>query len=751
MSGCTRILYLSLACAAFCGRVDGAQSLVLASPAARLDPSRILHIPKVPAPPILADFLSGEPLDREGRITDFRQREPNDGSPVSRATTAYVSYDDRNLYAVFVCHEEAGRVRARPARRDDIGADDQVSLFLDTYRDGQRAYVFEVNPLGVQNDGVYTEGKGKDGSFDTLWTSEGQVTPFGFVVRMTIPFSSLRFSGASAQTWGVGLGRSIVHNGDQSYWPAISLTKETFVGQLADLTGIEGISPIQKFQVVPYGTFASARVLDRDQAVYGTQRDRRAGLDLKIGIRNAFALDAIVNPDFSQVESDDPQVLINQRFEVYRAEKRPFFLENAAFFETPIILFFSRRIVDPEVGTRFTGRAVGWTAGALATNDRAVGGAGDTSGGDDTRARIGVLRAQREFSNQSRIGAFASTREISGAWNRTVSLDTRVRLSPNVLLTGQAAWSDSRDGGSAPLSGTAYYADLRHRGKHVSYNTTYTDRSQDFRSDLGFIPRLDIRKLDQAIGYYFRPKHPRIIGFGPSVAGTVTHDQAGRLQDWYVGPFFSMDFTGRTGITLSRFEYYQLYRDQPLRTGRTAATFSTSVVKWLDLYVSVEEGTDVNYNPAPGLHAFAGDALNASLQLTFRPTARVRWRNVYYRNRLQTEQRSARLERVFDNHILRSRIDYQITRQLTSRTILDYNGVTANGSLAAQESSKRLTIDTLLTEQINAGTALYLGYTNQIENVMLGDVKGPSVIATDALAASTSAQLFAKISYLFRF
>ncbi|MDQ6708231.1 MAG: carbohydrate binding family 9 domain-containing protein, partial [Acidobacteriota bacterium] len=158
---------------------------------------RKLQIPRISRAPALEDFAAGASLNASlkemARITGFRQRQPDDGAAVSRNTTAYLGYDDKNIYAVFVCQEQPGKVRARLNKREDIFNDDVVGIFLDTFRDRQHTFEFLVNPLGIQADGIETEGQGDDFSFDTLWHSDGRITPEGYTVLMSIPIRSLRF------------------------------------------------------------------------------------------------------------------------------------------------------------------------------------------------------------------------------------------------------------------------------------------------------------------------------------------------------------------------------------------------------------------------------------------------------------------------------------------------------------------------------------------------------------------------------
>src|SRR6185436_1545460 len=145
-------------------------------------------ITRAAAPPRLEDFVSGE--RRDGVVADaFLQREPGDLVPSTEKTEAYVSYDAANLYVVIVCHsKDPSKIRARMNRREQIFNDDFVGVFLDTFNDRQRAYMFLVSPLGIQLDGIVTEGQGDDMSFDTIWQSRGEVTDFGYITSITIPF-----------------------------------------------------------------------------------------------------------------------------------------------------------------------------------------------------------------------------------------------------------------------------------------------------------------------------------------------------------------------------------------------------------------------------------------------------------------------------------------------------------------------------------------------------------------------------------
>jgi hypothetical protein len=221
---------------------------------------------------------------------------------------------------------------------------------------------------------VSTDGEQEDDySFDALWHSDGRLTSFGYVVWMAIPFKSLRFLNVQEQDWGIAFARAIQRNNETSFWPYVTRRVAGMGQQLATARGLRDISPGRNIQFIPYGALTGARFLDPERPSYVRETDVRAGLDGKMVLKDAFTLDLTFNPDFSQVESDEPQVTINQRFEVFFPEKRPFFIENASFFETPVNLFFSRRVADPQVGARITGKKQGWALAALAIDDREPG------------------------------------------------------------------------------------------------------------------------------------------------------------------------------------------------------------------------------------------------------------------------------------------------------------------------------------------------------------------------------------------
>jgi len=777
-------LGISLVCAA-ATHVSAQASAGPAPDAARIPLSKI---PRVHRAPRLEDFLEDRPREAELTVADFRQNSPGDGTPATESTTAYLSYDEKNLYAVFVCREEAGQVRAHLSKREASDQDDGVGVLLDTFRDFHRAYYFFSNPLGVQTDAIYTEGQGYDYSFDTLWDNAGRVTKDGYVVFFSIPFKSLRFSHGPEQTWGVALSRTILRKSEYDYWPYVTQRVEGLTQQFAPVGGLENVSPGRNIQFIPYGLLASDHFLNQPPGGppgFVDQFEHRAGLDAKFVTKDSLTFDFTLNPDFSQVESDDPQVTVNQRFAVFFPEKRPFFIENAGFFMTPINLFFSRQIADPQFGSRMTGKLGKWTLGALVIDDRQQG-QGFTGGPYNTRAVDGVVRVTREFGNQSYIGGFFSSRDFADTSNRVASLDARLKFAKNWVVDVQGVHSWTRqdlNAGPNCLSfassnpavgsqqGNALWLDASYSGRHFNFSTNYNDFSPNFCSELGFVNRIDIRQNNAFGGYFWRPNKSKIVDFGPTFSETVDWNHNGILEDWQAALGFQLDLTKQTTISINRGEAFEFFDNIGFRKHSTSLLVATQPYKWISFSARYTNGIGENFFPAQTLVPFQPFLANSSrvnFGLTLRPSSRFRLDEtlIYYRLGTRagwTAPPFSPGQSIFNNYLNRAKLNYQFTKELSLRLILDYNATIANTSLVDLQTNlgsfdggpiaptKQFTTDVLLTYLLHPGTALYLGYNNGYTDLTLHPGTSPFVSAQGAPNNSTSRLFFIKLSYLLRF
>ena len=302
-----------------------------------------LFIPRISGIPSLSDFEGMEPqtaiAHSMAKVGEFIQRTPNDGAQPSQRTDVYVGYNQTHLFAVWLAFDsEPELIRANLASRENINGDDRVGLTIDTFNDQRTAVSFHSTPLGIQWDARWTESSsiraGFDTSFEAVWESDGVLTNQGYMVWMSIPLRSLRFNEADEQVWRVQFGRLIPRLSEFSFWPRYSLELEGRLNQTALLRGIENVSPGNNSQFIPFLFTREVDALDRrfnGSPDFETSLESDLGLDAKFIFNDSMVLDVTLNPDFSQVESDQPQVTVNERFEVLFPERRPFLLRTLIF------------------------------------------------------------------------------------------------------------------------------------------------------------------------------------------------------------------------------------------------------------------------------------------------------------------------------------------------------------------------------------------------------------------------------------
>lgn len=790
-----------------------------------------LTIPRLQRAPSLDDFLTMEPKGETAlqmaKITGFTQRNPHDGEPVSEPTEAYIGYDQKNFYAVFVCFDDPTKVRARMSPREDIFDDDQVELILDTFHDRRRAYAFQATPLGVQWDAIYTEASREeqsqghfDTSFDTVWDSRGKVTAHGFVVIMSIPFKSLRFPAEKIQEWGLILYRGITRKNEDSFWPHISYKVEGRLGQAATIYGLEGISPGRDIELIPYSVLRGFRALDtRDPANPYFQNatvQGQPGMDAKFVLHDHFTIDATANPDFSQVESEDPQITVNQRYAVYFPEKRPFFLENEDFFRTPMDLFFTRSIGDPSAGIRLTGKDGPYSLGMMSADDRSPGLAvPDYNVLSGTRAYFTVAHVSRDIFGQSSVGALYTDWECptTGEFNRLGGVDTHLKFNPNWTLDGQAVTSSSdlnlsceanldpfssgNLGNGDHYAGPAERLELRREGLHFSYDGQYNDIAPGFVSIPGFINRVDIRESKQEVDYRFRPKKGWIVDWGPTLISRYDFDHTGLRLDTDYAPYLAVQGRGQTIIYFRPYEetrerlrprdfcYYgfPLYcppttlGNQDYHEHDAGASFQTGYFKKATLLAGYYWGDTPNFEALPPAttassnpynHPFLAHEETAQAGLTLRPIRPLKIENTYLFEHLRATNNVFAFEQsqfpgigrgIFNDHIIRSKWNWQFTPQLSVRVILQYNALLAatpgvGSPYTYLPTQREFNADFLITYLVHPGTAIYIGYNSDLQNLnVIGATPlAPGYVTNTASGyINDSRQFFVKVSYQFRF
>jgi hypothetical protein len=751
-----------------------------------------LTIPRLASAPKLGDFEGMEPASdlarKMLRIDKFIQQEPRDGAPVSQPTEAYLGYTSKNFYAVFLCFDkEPKKIRARMLRRELIDDDDQVGLWLDTFHDQRHAYFFYSNPYGIQQDGLFAENGGPDNTFDTVWHTTTKMNGRGYMVMIEIPFKSLRFKQQQQSlSWGVILIRVIPRNSEHSFFPPNSNRIQGMLTKEGTIKGLQEISPSHNIQFIPYTSVGAFRALDeRDPAgdrFTGKHVEPKAGLDSKLVIKDSLVLDATINPDFGQIESDDPQVTVNQRFEVFFPEKRPFFQENANYFQTPLQLVFTRRIVDPLYGVRLTGKEGPWAVGAMLANDRSPGRSViDTDPLSGQSAYFGALRVNRELGKNNSIGFIYTDRELHTSpntfcssvrceigFNRVGGVDAQFKINQNWQMNAQAVTSETKLQDGTHQSGPAYQVFAERSSRGMEFNTMYQDISAGFDSETGFINRTDFRRFSNFIARRFHPESKFLVAHSANLFQLSLWDHNGTRLNYQLNPNYTWNFPRNSAFAI--FAVWEHERLRPQDFSALAANrdythvvggseIDTQYFKWINLGLEMDWGTATNFVPrtGPPILAFQN---TAALRAVVRPTKGLTIENTYLMTRLMDQNTNLN---IFNNHIMRSKWNYQFTKEFSLRLIGQYTTTIANPSLTTLPNAKNFNGDVLFTYLLTPGTAIYAGYNSNLQNLdprLLGTCAGlacPVGQAPDGLLRTRNSfindgrQIFIKLSYLFRY
>lgn len=726
-----------------------------------------LAIPRISREPVLADFTGMSPASevarQMARIDGFVQRTPTDGAPATQRTEVYLGYDQNQLYAIFLAFDSNPElIRANLASRENITGDDSVELTIDTFNDQRTAYTFRVTPLGMQWDARWTEGFSNRAGFDTtweaVWDSEGELTEQGYMVSIAVPLRGLRFPAESEQLWRVQAGRQIPRLSEESFWPPYSIAVDGRLNQTAMLTGIRDVSPGNNTQITP---FVFARNVDalNNRALGGpkfqTDSEYDVGLDAKFVFKDSWVLDLTLNPDFSQVESDEPQVTVNERFEVQYPERRPFFVENADFFATDSILLFTRRIVDPELGLRLTGRSGPWGVGTMLMNDEAPGfnrSANDPLKGE--KATIGVLRVFRDIAGQDRVGFTLTDRELLDGFNRVASVDGKFRLNQNWVTNLEFISTEQEPAlGGRTITGMQRNIRIDRVGRTYNTHFHFVDTDKNFRTELGFQNRFfksDISGIHWRNSLTYYPENSKLSSWGPALMSVYQDDKEGTKVYAELSPslswkFATSDFSvGLQEVTevLRPRDFAGLARTTAYDYGNVNMNYSNSVLSSVTLELGYRQGDALNLVPRRGFLPYVADTERTDVSLLLRPIERLRIDNSFVHTELDSG-------RIFSNDIFRSSWNYQFTREMSLRFIAQYENTNA-GSDTRLQDDKNMNYDILLRYVINPWSALYFGYNTNQSNFDIVETEGVrEVITTDDLRRDGS-QFFVKFSYMFQ-
>ncbi|HEY0511450.1 MAG TPA: DUF5916 domain-containing protein [Thermoanaerobaculia bacterium] len=711
-------------------------ALLAQSPAARPLEFRHFEIHRATSP-IQIDGRLDEPAWSSALTFDVPYEwQPGDNAVPPVATDFLVTYDDHYLYAAFKAHDpRPAEIRAHYMDRDAIDTlvqDDHVMLQIDPFNDERHGLQFRINPLGVQADASFSPNEGgEDWSFDLIWSSAGRITADGYVVEIAIPLNQIRYPRTrGVQTWGFDVGRSYPRSVRHRIGAAPrDRNNSCILCQVVKVSGFENLEPGRNLSITP--TVTANRTDEAGAGSSGpgdlqTGHARTdAGVTARWGITPSAALSATLNPDFSQVEADVAQLNVNERFALFYPEKRPFFLEGADYFSTPLQAVFTRTVVDPKWGAKLNAREGGNAVAVFAAED-AVNQLTFPSNQESLftllreKVTSGVLRFRRDVGSNSSLGVLYAGRQGSDYHNHLAGMDGFFRLGGADTMRFQLVRSDTRypdeivrsfDQPAGAFQGNAILANYDHQARDWSWGLTYEDESPELRADSGFIPRVDIRDTR---GYFGRQIYggpgDRFTQLNLSVSGDRTKDHEGRLTDEQIvldanvgGPlqsFLETAYTRSThlfgGRLYAGMNRWALFSNiQP--SGATRLAFNVDYGDAIDF---------TNNRPAdtlvltPGAELKLGRHVNALINHTLQI--------------LNVEG-----GRLFEANLSQLRLIYNFNSRCFVRGIFQYLDLrrTVDLYLPALQPSLDAKTRTLFTQllfsyKLNAQTVLFLGYSD---------------------------------------
>ncbi len=435
-------------------------------------------------------------------ITEFVQRLPQDGAEPTEKSQMQIAYNDQYLYFGFTFYDsEPEKVRATILNRGGwIHRDDKLEIALDTYHDKRNAYLFEMNPLGTQDDALITD-ESRPGldewAWDGVYISEGNVTDFGWVLEVAIPWTTLRFPSKDELTMGLAIKRYINRKNESVMWPHIGLEYSSDVYQVSQYATLKGLKNIKRgkdVKIKPFGIGGTQTQMKDDQKI--SDQTGSGGMDIYYGLKSNLTLNLTYNTDFAQVEADNAQINLT-RFNLFYPEKREFFLTRSKLFafgnSRQTEVFFSRRIglnQDVAGGARMFGQIGNTSIGALNIHTRADG--------DLPATAYSALRLRSDIRDRTTVGAIVTDVTNNDGQNSVFGLDGQMRFWGNSSVSAWFSQVDDKriDGASAA---SMIKIDLKNDRYFLTAGQHRVDKG--FQPALGFVQRTDMIGTGAIFGF----------------------------------------------------------------------------------------------------------------------------------------------------------------------------------------------------------------------------------------------------------
>jgi hypothetical protein len=649
-----------------------------------------VHVTRTDNPPEIDGLIADDCWESTEPVSGFIQFDPLNGAKGSEETLVWIVYDQKNLYFAFLMKDsQPDKIWAELTPRNTYENNDSIAVIIDTYNDKRTSITFTVNPKGVQKN-----------TRETIWDSGAQVRDDGWSAEMAIPFKSLRFSPHEDQIWGINFERYIHRLSEKDYWTDVS-RDVPLLHQMGELRGLSDVSPGYNLEFFPYlGVRTSRWEEEKDDKL-------AAGLDVKYGILPNLILDLTASPDFSEVESD-PFIYQRTPYENYFQELRPFFSEGDQYFQLSteqghffggprMSLFYSRRISNPKIAAKLTGKTGGYSFGILgALNDE-----------EDKDALYSVVRVQKDIFKNSQIGIYYAGMTADADYSRNVAVDYTFNFKDVYYLRGMSGLSFNQ-GASNKNNGLHMIRFKRDidAGIQLEVNFDRIEENVDVRT--GYVNQIDIQTTELSSGYAWRFNQGELRRLSLDVYGRLYHDTHGNPTGNSIRFSYWMEFLSQFfihgGFSLGKSKY-QIFdaEDNLVWTEDYIETYGGDLIDFRWERGGFLKGASVEFGyEKKGIYSAdftsveAGSELRTEAEITLRPLSYFEWS--FSSNWIkQTVDRTG--EKVFDGMTYATGIHFQITRSLFVSTWLK-----------GETRDDQYNFDFLIGYYFGAGNVLQLSY-----------------------------------------
>jgi len=675
---------------------------------------------------------------------------PGDNTPAKQKTLVYALYDEKNLYFGFKCFDTNPElIRANITDRDNIFQDDYVIVLLDTYGDYQRSYELAVNPYGIKGD-LMRAGDNEDDNFDMIWDAYAARNSEGWTAEMAIPFTSLNFSGKAEQNWVLEIIRTVPRaSRTQISWTPLDRSIPSLMTQAGVLKGLKDLNQGSSIELLPYAMGQKAGALinfsDPNSGMKFNPVEGRFGGGIKYSPSANFSLDAVINPDFSQIEADAAQISVNTTFALNYEEKRPFFLTGKELL--PNKIYYSRSINDPLYAGRVLGKSGALTymyMGAYDRNTVFVVPGEDNSSTIPTNMKsvANIGRARYDFGNENYVGAMLFTRNMEGGHNYMLGVDWKYKFWSNWYVSGSGYLSQTKEMNDPSLfgstrkfstsgydaafngeeyTGTGLSLALTHSGRVYNFNISYNDYSPTYQTYNGLYTSVGNRQFGMGHGVVIYPENSFIDKATISVQSGLRFNYEGRKKEQYLSPGISLTMKGQTSLNVS----YLLINDenffgtQLTGANRAMLSFSTRPINEISFSCNAQIGEFIYRTSVPSI----GKGHNISASMELKPTSQLNIQLSYSRAQLGSREVE---NTYYDGNIYRAVGIYQFTPEIFFRTILQYSSFNMSFNFYP-----------LFSYKLNAFTTFFAGATSNYSNY-----------EGDFGFVNTDQQYFVKMQYL---